>query len=288
VNKKPKLTEKIFSLLGIRTERRDLMAEMVELIEEGSAEGVINNDEGEMLRSVLEFSHTMVREVMIPRTEMASVNAESPLPELIEKIINDGHSRIPIFKTSIDNVIGIVHARDLLPYWEKKTDTPPMEKVMRPAYFVPETMGIESLLGEFKKRKTHLAVAIDEYGGTSGLITMEDILEEIVGDIQDEHDEDEEALIKKTPKGLEVSGRCEIELLEEELGRKLENKGDFETLGGLVFNVLGQIPRPGKTFIAEKLKFTIISADERRIGQVLIQTAPNTPEKPKEEPNENG
>jgi len=274
---------KLAGLLGIKRERRDLMQEMVELIEEGSAEGVLNSDEGEMLRSVLDFKRTLVREIMVPRTEMSAVEVESSLEELIERFVDDAHSRIPVFKGTVDHVIGIVHARDLLQYWARVHDEPSIRDLMRPAYFVPETMSIETLLAELKRRKTHIAIAVDEYGGVSGLITLEDVLEEIVGDIQDEYDEDDEVFIRSVSGGFEVDGRCDIETLEEELGQSIEVQGDFETVGGLVFSVMGRIPRPGESFVQGDLEFTIRAADERRVRSVFI-----TGVEPKEEPPTDG
>jgi magnesium and cobalt transporter len=246
------------------------MGEMEKLIAEGSQEGVINPGESEMLLSVLEFRRTMVREVMIPRTEMSCVEVSSLLEELLGLMRGQGHSRIPVYEEKVDRIVGIVHARDLLPHWGCQAETPPIADLMRPAYFVPETMRLEKLLAEMRARKTHLAISVDEYGGVSGLITLEDILEEIVGDIQDEYDDESEVLLRKTSEGLEVSGRCDIELLEEELGRRLDAPGDFETVGGLVVSVMGRIPKAGERFVYEGLEFKVRDVDTRRVRAVTI------------------
>lgn len=275
---------RFLTLFGLKKGRRDLMREMVELIEEGSAEGVLNSDEGEMLRSVLDFKSTLVREVMIPRTEMSAIEVTSPLNEIIERIMEDGHSRIPIFEDTIDHMVGVVHARDLLPFWGQAKTPPKIAEIMRPVYFVPETMGIELLLSELKRRRTHLAVVVDEYGGVSGLVTLENVLEEIVGDIQDEYDEEEERLlVKRVSGGFEVDGRCDIDLLEEELGVTLDTRNDYETVGGLVIDAMGRIPKPGESFVLGGLKFVIRSADERRVR--LVHVAAPSQEKGEAKPN---
>lgn len=262
---------RLISALGLKRERRDVVREMEELIEEGSAEGVINSDEEEMLLSVLNFKRKLVREVMIPRTEICTIEVSSPLAEIIERIITGGHSRIPVFEHTVDRMVGIVHARDLLPYWGKGEEPVKIAELMRPVYFVPETMGIETLMKELKRRKTHLAVVVDEYGGVSGLVTLENVLEEIVGDIQDEYDDEEERLlIRKVSGGIEVDGRCDIELLEEELDTQIDSPGEYETVGGLAFSVLGRIPKAGESFILGSHKFTIKAADERRVKSIFI------------------
>lgn len=272
---------KLKDLLGIRQGQRDLVREMVELIEEGNAEGVINTEEVEMLRSVLDFRRTLVREVMIPRTEISAIEVSSTIPEIIERIIKDGHSRIPIYEGTIDHLVGVVHARDLLPFWERAGNPPNIAEIMRPVFYVPETMSLETLLAELKRRKTHLAVAVDEYGGVSGLVTLENVLEEIVGDIQDEYDDEEERiLVRRVAGGLEVDGRCEIELLEEELKSEFDVDGDFGTIGGLVFSIMGRIPKPGESFTLGDYKFTIRSADERRVRSVFVSHHPTKAEIP--------
>lgn len=270
--------KKVFSRAGRGS--RDLVREMEELIEEGSAEGVINSDEGEMLLSVLEFKRTLVREIMVPRTEMICVEVSTPLDELIRLMVEEGHSRIPVYEKTIDHVVGIAHARDILPYWKNRDEPPRVSHLLRPAYFVPETMGLETLLAELKRRKTHLAISVDEYGGVSGLVTLENVLEEIVGDIRDEYDEGEEApLLRRVAEGLEVDGRCEIELLEEELGRELDAPGEYETVGGLISSVLGRIPRAGESFSHAGVVFTIRDADERRVRLVLVTQPSSRAEK---------
>ncbi len=250
--------------------RRDLVREMEELIEEGTAEGVINEGEEEMLLSVLSFRKTMVREVMVPRTEMACLEVSQPLDQLVRLMVVEGHSRIPLYQDDVDHVVGFITARDVLPFWDATVPKPPLAEILRPAYFIPETMDLESLLNEFRRRRLHLAIAVDEYGGVSGLVTLEDLLEEIVGEIQDEYDE-EEAEIRESEGGYRVDARTEIEKFEERLEVELGDEGDFETVGGLVFYALGHIPRPGERFRYQGLEIVVQDADKRRVKTVDVR-----------------
>lgn len=251
--------------------RQELVREMEELIEEGSAEGVIDSEEEEMLLGVLGFRRLMVREVMIPRTEMICLDVASTLTELIKRMVDQGHSRIPVYEGDVDHVTGVAHARDLLEYWGRDEAAPGLRDLLRPAFFVPETMRLEQLLGEFRHRKVHIAVVVDEYGGVSGMVTLEDVLEEIVGDIRDEWDDEAELMVRETAQGLEVDARCEIEMLEDQLNRPLETAGDFETVGGLVFHAMGRIPTVGERFELDGLEFVIRDADNRRVKTVSVQ-----------------
>ncbi len=252
--------------------RRDLVKEMEDLIEEGAAEGVLNEDEEEMLLSVLSFRDTQVREVMVPRTEVVWIDAAEPLDALVRTMVEEGHSRIPVCRGGLDDVIGFVTARDALRFWGGRGPFPPLADLARPTFFVPETMSLEVLLGEFQRRRVHLAVAVDEYGGVSGLSTLEDVLEEIVGEIEDEYDGGDAEEIQESADGLRVDARTEIEKLEERLGVDL-GRGEFETVGGLVFHVLGHVPHPGETFGYRGLEVTVRDADKRRVKEVTIRTS---------------
>ncbi len=252
--------------------RRDLVKEMEDLIEEGAAEGVLNEEEEEMLLSVLSFRDTLVREVMVPRTEVVWIDAAEPLDALVRTMVEEGHSRIPVCRGGLDDVIGFVTARDALRFWGEHGPFPPLSDLARPTFFVPETMSLEVLLGEFQRRRVHLAVAVDEYGGVSGLSTLEDVLEEIVGEIEDEYDGGDAEEIQESADGLRVDARTEIEKLEERLGVDL-GRGEFETVGGLVFHVLGHVPHPGETFGYRGLEVTVRDADKRRVKEVTIRTS---------------
>ena len=251
-------------------QNRDLVKEMEELIEEGTAEGVLNEEQEEMLLSVLSFRRTLVREVMVPRTEIVCVEISEPLDELVRRMVEEGHSRVPVYEEDIEHVVGFVTARDLLRFWGVPAPHPPLSELVRPAFFVPETMNLEVLLSELRRRRIHLAIAVDEYGGLSGLVTLEDVLEEIVGEIRDEYDE-EVAEIRATGDGITVDARTEIERVEEHLGVELGADGGYETAGGLVFQVLGRIPRTGEVFRHRGLEITVQDADKRRVKELRIR-----------------
>jgi CBS domain containing-hemolysin-like protein len=249
---------------------RDLVKEMEDLIEAGTAEGLLNEEEEDMLLSVLSFRKTLVREVMVPRTEMICVDLDARLEELAGTMVEEGHSRVPVYEGDVDHVIGFVAARDVLRFWGASPPLPPLREVMRPAFFVPETMSLEALLAELRRRRLHLAIAVDEYGGVSGLVTLEDVLEEIVGDIQDEYDE-EDAEIREAGDGFRVDARTEIERLEERLGVEFGEELEYETVGGLAFQALGRVPKAGETFQYRGLEITVLDADRRRVKEVKIR-----------------
>ncbi len=255
--------------------KRDLVREKEELFEEGTAEGVLNEEEEDMLLSVLSLRDTRVREVMVPRTEMVCIEAQEPLQTVAQTMVREGHSRVPVYQGDVDHVLGFVTARDVLRFSPSQEPGPPVRELMRPAYFVPETMTLASLLREFRRRRIHLAIAVDEYGGVSGLATLEDVLEEIVGDIHDEYDE-EEGEIREAGDGLCVDARTEIEKLEERLGVEFGEELDCETVGGLVFQMLGHVPREGETFLYRGLEVTVLDADKRRVREVKIRKVSST------------
>ena len=275
-------------LRGVGRRDRDLVKEMEDLIEEGTAEGVLDMEQEEMLLSVLSFRRTLVREVMIPRTEMVCVDIEETLDELVGRMVEQGHSRVPVFEDEVEHVVGFVTARDALRFWNAPGPLPPIREVLRPAYFVPETMKIWLLLSEFRKRRIHIAIAVDEYGGISGLVTLEDVLEEIVGEIQDEYDE-EQTEIQSQGDEFRVEARTEIEKVEEHLGIDLGVRGEYETAGGLVFQVLGRIPQPGESFRYKGLEITVEDADKRRVKELKIRRIlPREPHGDPKEPEDGG
>jgi CBS domain containing-hemolysin-like protein len=240
-----------------------------EFIEASEEDGLVNEEESEMIRSIFALGSTVVREIMVPRTDMACVSVTASVHELLETIITCGHSRIPVFENTIDNIIGLLYAKDLLKSWGDADDELQIRSLMRQPYFIPETKNLEVLLQEFKRRRVHLAIVIDEYGGTSGLITIEDLLEQIVGDIQDEYDK-EEALFTINPDGsITADARMPVEELEEQFGIDIE-RDKFDSVGGLIFHLIGKIPAIGDVVDCEGLQLTVIDADERKIKKVLI------------------
>ena len=244
------------------------------LINESEEEGLINEGEGDMLHSVFQFGETIVREAMVPRTDMICCPVEAPFDQLLQSIIESGHTRLPIYEGTTDRIVGLVYAKDLLRHWGKDDATISIRRVMRPPFFVPETKKIEELLQDFKTRRIHLAIAVDEFGGTSGLITIEDLIEEIVGDIQDEYDLEEEMVVEEGDGSLLVDARINIDELEDHLECGFPNKDQFDTLAGYLFHVSGHVPAIGEEIRADGFCMIVVAADERRISRVRIRREP--------------
>lgn len=234
------------------------------MIDASEEEGIINEDEGDMLQSIFEFGDTIVREIMVPRTDMRYCSFDDTVEELLHAIIDSGHSRIPIYQGSADRIVGLVYAKDLLKHWGSPTAEIDMASIMREPYFVPETKKIEELLKEFRTRRVHMAIAIDEYGGTSGLITIEDLIEEIVGDIQDEYDLEEDWLLPQEDGSLLVDGRLNIDEFEDYFSVAIPRER-FDTVGGWLFHLFGRVPVKGETISSQGLLLTVEDCDERKI-----------------------
>ncbi|MSM40651.1 MAG: CBS domain-containing protein [Geobacter sp.] len=243
--------------------------EIHELMDAGEEEGIINEEENAMIRSIFALGDTVVREIMVPRTDMGCIGLDSPVREALDTIIACGHSRIPVFEGTMDNIVGILYAKDLLKYWGMDEESISLKTIMRPPFFIPETKNLEELLQEFRKKKVHLAIVIDEYGGTSGLVTIEDLLEQIVGDIQDEYDAEEERLVEEPGGSVIVDGRLPIEDLEEHFGITVERE-KFDTVGGYVAHLTGSIPVIGEVVTADRLLITVLAADERRVIRLRV------------------
>ncbi|RKX86309.1 MAG: magnesium/cobalt efflux protein [Spirochaetes bacterium] len=221
-----------------------------------------------MVRGIVELSETPVKEAMIPRIDTVFVAEKSDTDESIARVMDSGHSRFPVYRETIDNVIGILYVKDLLGFLIKGENIS-IPEVLRPAYFVPESMKLDSLLKEMKQRRVHIAIAVDEYGGVSGIISMEDILEEIVGDIQDEFDNEGEELVSVGENEWICDARMNLEDLNDELGVHIP-ADDFDSLGGFVFDLFGKIPGRYEKVKWGKLFFIIQSVDGYKIKQVKI------------------
>ncbi|MDY0268725.1 hemolysin family protein [Trichloromonas sp.] len=243
--------------------------DLQELIEESEEEGIINEDEGEMLHSIFEFGETIVREVMVSRIDMVCCSMTTSLGELLAAIISSGHSRLPIYEGTADRIVGIIYAKDLLRLWGCRDEDFRIEQIMRTPYFVPETKQIEELLQEFRTQRVHMAIAIDEYGGTSGLITIEDLIEEIVGDIQDEYDLEEDELVEEAPGVVLVDGRLNIEELEDYFDIDIPRE-KFDTVGGYLFNLFGHVPQVNEEIRDGVLRMTVVECDGRKIRKVRV------------------
>ncbi|HSO71085.1 MAG TPA: hemolysin family protein, partial [Thermodesulfobacteriota bacterium] len=238
----------------------DIEKEIQSILEAGEERGFITRQEGEMIESIFEFKDTLAREIMVPRVDITAVSQDSSIADLIGVILERGHSRLPVFQDNIDHIQGILLAKDLLEFWNKPDTEINLTKVLRPAFFIPEAKKISDLLRDFVEKKIQIAIVIDEYGGTSGLITIEDILEEIVGEIYDEYDTQEPRLVPQDDGSVIVDARLEIENLTASFGIEVP-EGEFESVGGLMIHHLGKVPQVNDTIVTQNLEFTVTAAD---------------------------
>ncbi len=244
--------------------------EIMTMLDAGEKEGSIENDEKEMIYSVLQFGDKTVREVMIPRIDVIAVSLDTSLDEALTVLLDSGHSRIPVYEESIDNIKGLLYAKDLLRVLQSSSNRKPIAELMRKPFFVPESKRADELLAELKSKKVHMAVVVDEYGGTAGIVTFEDLIEEIIGDIQDEYDTNEEQeYIELGPNTYRVDAGISLtdfnDLLEVELPTE-----ESDTLGGFLFAEFGRVPEVGETLEHEPLTLRIESLDGRRIRKVHV------------------
>jgi CBS domain containing-hemolysin-like protein len=257
-------------------DEEDQEEEIEAFIEVGEQEGLLEEGERHLIRGVFDFGDRVVREVMTPRTNMVVVSHEATLGELRDLVVQEKHSRIPVYRETIDHIVGILLVRDLLAILGRMPDETPITSLVNPALFVPETKRIAELLRELQRRRSHLAIIVDEYGGTAGLVTIEDLVEEIVGEIQDEHESEEDSIVQQPDGALQVAGSADIELVAEALGAELEDE-EFETVGGFILSVLGRVPRAGERFVHGGLEVEVLEADRRRIHRARIRRLPEAP-----------
>ncbi|HLX06341.1 MAG TPA: hemolysin family protein [Thermoanaerobaculia bacterium] len=250
--------------------------EIEAFIDVGTREGIIEAEQGEWLSNIVDFPETQARSVMTPRVDMICAPVDSSLDALAELFVASGHTRIPLYQDSIDHIVGVLHIRDLLQ--SLRLATPPsaaqIRKLLKPPLFIPETKLLAELLKELQTRFQQVAIVVDEYGGTAGLVTVEDLVEEIVGEISDEHEDGQAA--ERTPLGdgaWRFDGRAHLEVLEELFEVKIED-AEFETIAGLVFTALGRVPLPGEVVEREGLRFTIEEVAMRRIKTLRVERVP--------------
>jgi len=247
------------------------------------SESDLEEEERRMIHAVVEMGETQVKEIMLPRPDMICAEENSSLEELRELAKRYGHSRIPIFKENIDHITGIVHVKDLFIHANDPERTSRLSKLARKAYFVPESKKVDELLKEFKRDKNHVAIVVDEYGGTAGLVTMEDILEEIVGEIQDEYDRELPPIQPLDDRTYRVDGRVSIKDLNETLGTEIEEKG-FETVGGFIYDLVGGVPEQGRVIEYRSgetcLKLLVEKLQGQRIKSIKITVIAAPPVEP--------
>jgi putative hemolysin len=269
------VTRVVSGLFGAHvTDTERISAEEIRLIiEQGGQQGVLEAEEEQMIHAVIELGDQRIHEVMVPRTSMITLAADATLEQAIDTVIEEGHSRVPVYDRTIDEIIGILYAKDLLPLMKETADERPnLRSLLRVPVFVPESMSVDDLLHEFQRRKVHLAVVLDEYGGTAGLVTIEDLLEEIVGEIQDEYDEEEPMVVQLSDDEARVDGRADVDDLGELFGVELslEDEDEYDTVGGLVYHRIGGVPKPGDQVKVSGLTLTVETTDGRRVGKVLV------------------
>jgi putative hemolysin len=243
------------------------------IIEQGGEQGILEAEEEQMIHAVIELGDQRVHEVMVPRIAMVTLDADATIGEAIDAIVAEGHSRIPVYENSVDEIVGIVYAKDLLPFLKVSAPEPPqLRSLLRTPVFVPESMTVDDLLHELQRRKVHIAIVLDEYGGTAGLVTIEDLLEEIVGEIQDEYDVEEPMIVKLSDDEARVDGRASVDDLAEifETQVPLEDEDEYDTVGGLIYHRIGGVPKPGDQVAVDGLTLTVETTDGRRVSKVLV------------------
>ena len=253
--------------VGTEEEIRSVLAHLPE-------DGVVQEDEARMIDNVLQLEDTTARDIMVPRVDIVAVAEDADPAEVVATITAAGHSRVPVYRDSIDQIVGVLYAKDLLPWVTQDASDLPLADLVRKPVIIPETKRIDDLLREFQLSRNHLAIVVDEYGGTAGVVTFEDIIEEIVGDIRDEYDTEEAMPIQKLAEGRYVADAAiAIGDLEMHLGKKLPEDGDFESLGGLIVHRAGRVPEVGATIALDGYRLIVREADETRVVKVEIVRA---------------
>ncbi len=266
----------ISRLLGAEASGQLLLVteeEIRTLIDAGEEEGIIEEDEAEMIYSIFELGDTLAREVMVPRIDVVAVDVQTSMLEALDVIMEAGHSRIPVYMETIDNVLGLLYAKDLLPYLRDGRTDVPLDHILREAYFIPETKKASDLLTELQQRRVHIAIVVDEYGGMAGLVTIEDLLEEIVGEIQDEYDTEEPFVEFVDDNEYVFDARLDLDDLNRLMDVELPTE-DSDTLGGFIYSELGRVPAVGSQVTYGDLVFRVESVSGRRIKKVRVQRRP--------------
>lgn len=257
------------------------------LVNVGQEEGVLDESESEMINSIFEFDETVVKAIMVPRIDIVAVDVEDSINEALRIIVDGGHSRIPAYEESIDNIVGILYAKDIFAHLDADFDTMKVKELLRPAYYIPETKKVSDLLNELRLKKVHMAIILDEYGGTNGLVTIEDLIEEIIGDIQDEYDVEDDLIVMHGEDHLVADARAPIGDVEDafdvELDEDILEDSEADTIGGLAFEHLGGIPAVGDEVTVGRFLIRIVDVSGRRISKVEILLLPPEEEETEED-----
>jgi CBS domain containing-hemolysin-like protein len=243
--------------------------ELRTLVDVGASEGIVERDEREMIHKVFELEDTLVRSVMVPRTDMFCLDIETPVPDVLPALREHLHSRVPVYEGSIDVIVGVLYTKDLLPYVKGLTPDFDLRAHLHPPYFVPESKRADALLQEFQAKKLHIAIVVDEFGGTAGLVALEDLLEELVGEIADEYDEPERLIQKIDASTYRVAGKLSVEALNAATGLAISDEA-YDTVGGWVLDLFGRVPRKGERTETPELVVTVEKVERTRVIEVLI------------------
>jgi putative hemolysin len=262
--------------------------ELMTLVEASQEEGVLEKGERRMIFSIFRLGDTLAREIMVPRIDILALEVTTPLTEAVDALLQSGFSRLPVYEESIDNIQGLLYAKDLLTVWREGNHLESLIDLLRPAYFVPETKKVDELLAEMQAQRIHMAIVVDEYGGIAGLVTLEDIVEEIVGEILDEYDKAEEMLYQAVGDGEYIfQGRVDLDDFNEIVGSQLPRE-EADTLGGFIYSRIGRVPTGGESVQVENLQLTVEQVSGRRIRKVRVLRIPATYENGGEEVHVNG
>jgi putative hemolysin len=281
-----RITSVVLRLLGQKetsTSNQISTEELRIIVERGTEQGILEAEEEQMISAVMELGERRIHEVMVPRVDIVAIQMNATLDQMVDTIIRAGHSRIPVFEGTIDHIVGVLYAKDLLPYLKGTEKRFEIRSLMRPPVFIPESRSIDDVLHEFQRSKVHIGIVIDEYGGTAGLVTIEDLLEEIVGEITDEYDKVEEPMLEQiSDDEARIDGRASVDDLAEAFGIQMNGADaeEFDTVGGLVYHYVGGIPKVGDTVSVDGLTLTVESTDGRRVGKVMARRTVEQPAEP--------
>src|SRR5262245_1384437 len=246
--------------------------EIQAFIDAGEEEGILERDEGEMIQSIVHFGDKVAREVMTPRTQIVAIDINSSIEKLLQLVIGKRHARIPVYRDDLDNIEGVVHQRDVLRLWQKGDKLENLRSLLKPTHFVPETKPVDDLLQEMRQKADQMVLVVDEYGGIAGLITMQDLVEEIVGEIHDDAASDAAKVIEEGKGVFVVPGTLELSLLEEKLGTPLVASTDCTTVAGAVVELFGRLPSPGEKIEHGGVEIEVLAADRRRVQRLRLKT----------------
>ncbi len=254
----------------------EIEQEILDKVSEGESTGLVDEAQADMIEAIVEFPTTTVDQIMTPRTDVVGIEADNSLDEIKRRVRKAGHSRFPVYEENLDHILGVLYVKDLLALVGEGEQTAgfDLRSILRPAVFVPESKTLRDLMPEMKSQKVHLALVLDEYGGTAGLVTFEDIVEEIVGEVSDEYEPETRttpSIDRLDDRRAEVDGRAYIDDVNDELRVRLPEDEDYDTIGGFVFSTLGHIPRVGESFEFENLRFTVTDAEQTRVNRVQIE-----------------